>query len=199
MDRALISAFGLAALLSFGSASAGRVTYDEAVSGDLNAALPHTFTLSAGVNTISGTTGIYRNSSAEGFSVDWDPFGLVVPTGMTVTTARLVMAPVYGVLAYPDWMVIKDGDWTTPQEFRVNYDYPVHVEQLLDVDLSPASYYFHHSSMGGQLDSQYTYSFKFDAVAAAASVPEPSSLAASLAAFGALAVAQRRRRRPNVG
>lgn len=190
MNRFVQSAIAVSAVLVGCSAAiAGPVTYDESVSGDLDAANPKTFVLDAGTNSIVGRTGFYPQSASPGYSDDRDSFFVQVSGGVLVTSASLTLTRDYGNLFGFEWLVVKDGDWAHPPSITADGA----GTKAISVDLSPGLYYFHHGSMGGSIGSEYDYRFEFNAVGSTATVPEPGSCSAVAAALASLVFVRRRK------
>jgi hypothetical protein len=177
--------FTLAAIVAFFaltvSTFAAPILYSEAVSGDLPASgnpLP-TFTLDAGVNTISGTTGF------DGDVADFDSFAFIVPTGLQVVIANVTLTDFIGDLPAASWY-LNSG---SPAAFEGNSLEFIEVDSpgtqnFTTTPLAPDTYNLTAWVLGGVGYSNFTFTFTVI-------VPEPTSLA--LLGFAGLALARRRR------
>ena len=159
-------------------ADATPISYSEAVSGDLVAALPAptAFTLDVGVNTVSGTTHFLPD-------LDGDSFAFSVPVGMVVTNVSFAFVRTTGGATGHIGFTLDNGNTL--------FVPPVLGQQLVDLfgaspvvmftsalPLSAGTYGITNSAVdqtGGGWTADYTWSLTVVATPAA-TVPEPASL-----------------------
>jgi hypothetical protein len=75
---------------------AATVSYNEAISGDLNGS--QTFTFDVGANTITGTM------SYDGFTYDFDSFVFVLPIGLRLTDVSVAFSSVFTMATSPQML-----------------------------------------------------------------------------------------------
>lgn len=170
--------------------------YSEAVSGDLTAQSPVTFTAGAGANTLQGTVGFRSlEEEAPNYIGDRDPFSLYLGPGITITSVTLTLRPVYGTVSGAEWLVVRNGDFSdVAADFRQSNDVTVYT-QTWTTNLSDATFFFQPATLGGNFDSSWSYEFTFNAVEeATSSVPEPMAAALVLVGLAGVGVSRTFRR-----
>jgi hypothetical protein len=186
-----LSLTSLVAILALASlAPAAPVNYQESVSGDLPQVQPfHVFTLDNGVNTISGTIGFLSYTGGGTGFFDFDPFSLVVPTDLAVTSASLSVPSITGNMMSAQWNLIPglDDHGTVQERFLVNTPGSY---TATTTPLPAGSFTVVHYSMTGlsNVTNTANYTFTFNVAAA----PEPASL--GLLALATLSLPRPRRR-----
>lgn len=179
-NLAVVAMFAVAS-----SAWAGPVNYNEAQQGDLSSTSIAVLSIGTGVNTIQGITGFgsLAEETPRSFGGDRDPFVLHVGTGLHIERATLTMLPIGGTVFGSSWLVVRDGDFGNPIA-DLGQSYSVYTQSWL-VDFGPGDYLFHHWSLGGDFDSSWSFRWDIQASEAAASLPEPSTMALLLVSVAA--------------
>jgi hypothetical protein len=184
--RSLFVAAMVCTLVLSASGYAAPILYDESVGGDLPAAGSPltTFTLDAGLNTVSGTTG---NAPTE-----FDSFAFTVPAGMQVTAANVTLADVSGNLSFVKWSLNQgSADAGVGTLLGVITSASPGSASFPGLPLLPDTYNLTAgASMVGSGTSSYTFSLTV--------VPEPTGLALA-GCFAGAALLRRRCRRPSAG
>jgi hypothetical protein len=176
-----------AALVAPSAASAAPVFHDEQVGGDLTNSRPP-FTFDARRNTFTGTVSVASATNV----FDFDSFGFIVPAGLQVEAAAVVLTDVAGNITLARWTVNAGRTlpgWGTPVEAQTVPS--PGAGTFAAMPLPAGQYNFWNDAVGvsNAVPGVAAYTIVFDV----SPVPEPATLATIACAAAPLLLSHRRR------